>query len=109
MVTTRFRVLGDESLCGQSIEKMNQFIFQMWNRVIGHRTIQIVHVPVFDAVAPLGKTSGNQWAVLGLFHGYNVIGGRQIGFREGNWKALILVVRYSFFLQTRNGVTRNWS
>src|SRR4029079_16145587 len=97
------------SLRGQPVEKLDQFIFQMRNRIVRRCTIQIVYMPVFDTFTPLGESGGDERAMLGLFHSYNMICRRQVGLRQGNWKALILLVRYSFLLQTCNRVTRNWS
>src|SRR4029078_9211769 len=86
MVTTRSGALRPRSLRGQPVEKLDQFIFQMRNRIVRRCTIQIVYMPVFDTFTPLGESGGDERAMLGLFHSYNMICRRQVGLRQGNWK-----------------------
>src|SRR4051812_48887162 len=77
--------------------------------VSGGCTIQIVYMPVFDAIAPSGESSRNQWAVLGLLDGDNHVSRCQVGCGEWQRKTLIRVVLDALLLQARKGIARDRS
>lgn len=61
-------------LAGVRLEAGDQFFdvrFHLGQGVRGHRIVEIVHVPVFDAVGPRGKARFHQSAMLGFFEGHD--------------------------------------
>src|SRR4051794_34590557 len=91
----------------QPLNESEQLVFQMRQRILRHRTIQVVHVPVFYAVAPRRKLLFQERPMFGLFHGDDLSGCREICLRQGHGKSFAVPRRDSTFLKPRDRVARD--
>src|SRR4051812_28849342 len=76
----------------------------MCQRVDRHCTIQVVHVPIFYALAPCRELLFYKRPVLGLLHRNDMVGRGEVGFGQRHREAFALVRTDSTFLETGDGV-----
>src|SRR5262249_55111826 len=77
--------------------------------IVRRRAVEVVDMPVLDAVAPRGELHRNEWPMFGFLDGHDVVGGCQIGFGDRERKALIGVVRDALLFQAIKCVARDWA
>ncbi len=89
----------------QTLDQVVDLLFQMRQGLVGLGTIEVVDVPILDAVFPERKLLSHHGAVLRFLDGYDEVGLGQVGERERLRFTGLVLQRNTPLLQGVNRVT----